>query len=79
MYLKFPISNGEIHSTHETLSEFPGCIIGCHDTDNMHSSDTNESLCTSASQAQSITYHSDKSYVSYLLKFLWKSYNSLDT
>ena len=49
MYLKLPISNGEFHSTNEILNESPKCNVNCHDTDNSHSYDTDESLCTSNS------------------------------
>ena len=47
--LKFPISNGEFHSVHETLSRFPDCTVSEHDT--VHSpvsSDTDESNCSSS-------------------------------
>ena len=50
IYLKFPISNGEFHSTHDILNEFLECIVICHDTDNSHSSNTDESHHTILSQ-----------------------------
>ena len=47
--LKFPISNGEFHSVHETLSRFPDCTVSEHDTaQSPVSSDTDESNCSSS-------------------------------
>ena len=50
MYLKFPISNGEIHSTNETLNKFPNYIVTDFYTDSSTFTDTDEPLCTSQVQ-----------------------------
>lgn len=39
MYLKFPISNGEFHSTHEILSDSLTCTVSSHDTKDYNISD----------------------------------------
>lgn len=64
MYLKFLISNGEFHSTNEILCDSLKCTVNHHLTDNSHSYDTDESLCTSVSQAHSTSCQTNKFFVS---------------
>lgn len=80
MYLRFPISKGEFHSTSEILSEFPKCIVECHDTDNSQPSNTDGSFVYVSVSGPLHNLSLRKIlYFQVLCKNSWKSYNSLET
>lgn len=79
MYLKFPISNGEFHSTHETLSASPNCTVRGHVTYDF-SSNTKESSCTSACRPFiSTPCHDNRSFVAKAFSKIHKIQENIST